>query len=241
MCVWGGGGWSGYSNGDDDGKEEGTIAIPHLPRLLQTLIRPPLSFIVILLLIESFAPFFRPSFRVSTLPPLRIKNEIIKRTFRDRPRSPHPAYLAFAALYSIAFVSALGQFQDAGATNIAPFAAHEVWWAMRDGYVGDLIAHAFRNGGLLVGDVDYYVASAGHHAAGISPLELFWSVRDGYAGNTILSSSTGVFGGVDGDGGMLVDGSNVVTLSPREIWWAIKDGYAYDMIEHWLRNGGLLV
>jgi hypothetical protein len=200
-----------------------------------------LSFIVILLLIESFAPFFRPSFRVSTLPPLRIKNEIIKRTFRDRPRSPHPAYLAFAALYSIAFVSALGQFQDAGATNIAPFAAHEVWWAMRDGYVGDLIAHAFRNGGLLVGDVDYYVASAGHHAAGISPLELFWSVRDGYAGNTILSSSTGVFGGVDGDGGMLVDGSNVVTLSPREIWWAIKDGYAHDMIEHWLRNGGLLV
>jgi hypothetical protein len=209
------------------------------------------------LLIESFAPppflFVRPFFSSSLDSPSKRRidrknkqtNKQTNRSIRwDRPRTPHPAYLAFATVYAIALVT--GHFQDASGTTdiVAPFAAREVWWALRDGYVGDLLSHAFRNGGLIVGDHFEYIASSaavGHRYADISPLELYRSVRDGYAGNTLLSPSAGVFGSGNGDGGMLVDGSDVVPLAPREMWWAIKGGYAYDMIAHWFRNGGLLV
>ena len=154
-----------------------------------------------------------------------------------------PAYLAFAALYAIAYASAFHPPDAslvAAAGGVSHLSAGEVWWAVRDGYAGDLAAHVFRNGGLLVGDVlGGASAAAGDGVAGVvvralSPQELIWSIRDGYAGNTLVSTS--------GAGGVtLEDGSSVVPFAPQEVWWAIKNGYTSDMIEHWFRNGGLSV
>ena len=142
-----------------------------------------------------------------------------------------PAYLAFAALYAIAYASAFHPPDAslvAAAGGVSHLSAGEVWWAVRDGYAGDLAAHVFRNGGLLVGDVLGGASSAaGDGVAGVvvralSPQELIWSIRDGYAGNTLFSTS--------GAGGVtLEDGSSVVPFAPQEVWWAIKNGYTSDM------------
>ena len=213
-------------------------------------------------LTSSFSPLLNISFYLSW-------GETQTRTFWDRRReeletlaassasSPaaegalraplKPAYLAFAALYAIACASAFHPPDDASlvaaaAGGVSHLSAGEVWWAVRDGYVGDLAAHVFRNGGLLVGDVlggGASSAAAGDGVAGVavralSPQELLWSIRDGYAGNTLFSTS--------GAGGVtLEDGPSVVPFAPQEVWWAIKNGYTYDMIEHWFRNGGLSV
>ncbi len=109
---------------------------------------------------------------------------------------------------------------DLNANGVVPFTAQEVWWSIRDGYVGDLANHLFHNGGLVVGEP---MASVG---SSLSPQELLWSIRDGYADNTLA----GVGGGVES-----------LPFTPQEVWWAIKNGYSYDMIEHWVRNGGLSV
>lgn len=134
-----------------------------------------------------------------------------------------PAYLALAALYTMAIISVLNPASmDGGSAGVVPFTAQEVWWAIRDGYAGDLAGHLFRNGGLAVSDASAVVGSA------LSPQELFWSIRDGYAANTMSSSLSG--GGVES-----------VPFTPQEVWWAVKDGYSLDVIEHWFRNGGLSV
>lgn len=137
-----------------------------------------------------------------------------------------PAYLALAALYAIFAISVLQPATDATTSGgVVPFAAREVWWAIRDGYAGDLAAHFFRNGGLVASDASSPVAGSV-----LSPQEFLWSVRDGYAENTMLAS-----GGVVGGGG----GVESVPFAPREVWWAVENGYAGDMIAHWFRNGGL--
>lgn len=134
-----------------------------------------------------------------------------------------PAYLAIAALYAMAAIAVLNPSGMDGGSAVVPFTAQEVWWAVRDGYVGDLASHAFHNGGLLVGDT---TAAAVSNA--LSPQEIFWSVRDGYASDTLLSS--GATGGAES-----------TPFTPQELWWAVKNGYSYDMLEHWFRNGGLSV
>lgn len=136
-----------------------------------------------------------------------------------------PAYLAIAALYTIAFISIFQPpIMDPNAGGVVPFTAQELWWSIRDGYLGDLTHHLFRNGGLAVSDA---VATVG---TSLSPQELFWSIRDGYADNTLFSATGGSGGGVES-----------VPFTPQEVWWAIQNGYSYDMIEHWFRNGGLSV
>lgn len=137
-----------------------------------------------------------------------------------------PAYLAIAALYTFAFIAMMQPgTMEANANGAVPFTAQEVWWAVRDGYIGDLAHHMFTNGGLAVSDATTAAAGAGH---GLSPQELFWSIRDGYASDTLFAS--GAEGGVDS-----------VPFTPQEVWWAVKNGYSYDMVEHWFRTGGLSV
>lgn len=133
-----------------------------------------------------------------------------------------PAYLALAALYAVAVIAAVQPaVMDASAGGVVPFTAQEVWWAVRDGYVGDLTHHLFQNGGLVVGDA---AAAAG---SSLSPQEVAWSIRDGYAADTLFASG--------GEGG----GVESVPFAPREVWWAVRDGYGSDLVEHWFRNGGL--
>lgn len=142
-----------------------------------------------------------------------------------------PAYLAIAALYVIAIISIVQQPHAAmdvssSSSGVVPFTAQEMWWAVRDGYAGDLASHLFRNGGLAVdNDVAYAVGNS------LTPQELLWSIQDGYAMSDTLFSSSGaavVEGGVES-----------VPFTPQEAWWAIRGGYSGDMLGHWFRNGGL--
>ena len=122
--------------------------------------------------------------------------------------------IAFATLYALAAGIALSQpHLD---ENVVPFTVQEVFWAIRDGYAGDLATHYFHNGGLLVGD-------ALSSVRGMTPQELLWSARDGY-----MFSSYGLDGGVES-----------LPLTPQEVWWSIKDGYVTDLAGHYFRNGGL--
>lgn len=132
-----------------------------------------------------------------------------------------PAYLVLAALYTVAIISMLQPAtMDANAGGVVPFTGQEIWWAIRDGYVGDLASHMFHNGGLVVSDASAVASSS------LSPQELYWSIRDGYASDTLFSSVSG--GGVES-----------VPFTPQEVWWAVQNGYASDMVGHWFRNGGL--
>jgi len=134
-----------------------------------------------------------------------------------------PAYLAIAALYTIAVIAMVQPASmDMSSGGVVPFTAQEVWWAVRDGYIGDLTSHAFHNGGLVVSDASAVVGNS------LSPQELMWSVRDGYASDTLFASGSVGGGGIE-----------TVPFTPQEVWWAIQNGYASDMAEHWFRNGGL--
>jgi len=135
-----------------------------------------------------------------------------------------PAYLALAALYTVAIISIVTPASMAAmnAGGVVPLTGQEIWWAVQGGYVGDLVNHAIHNGGLLVGDATPVVS-------GLSPQEVWWSVRDGYADQTLFSSAAAV-GGVES-----------VPFTPQEVVWSVQNGYAADMVAHWFRNGGLVV
>lgn len=144
-----------------------------------------------------------------------------------------PAYLALAALYTIFVISIVNPAPVDVTTavgGVVPFTPQEVWWSIRDGYVGDLASHLLRNGGLVVGDT---TANAVAASSSLTPQEVWWSIRDGYADNTLFSN--GVV-----DLGENIDGG-VVPLKPQEVYWAVRDGYVGDLIGHWFRNGGLSV
>jgi len=134
-----------------------------------------------------------------------------------------PAYLAIAALYTIAVISIL-QPHDASTAAVVPFQAQEIWWAIRDGYIGDLAAHWARNGGLSIAD-----SAVSSSSAIISPQEMWWALRDGYFSDVSFGNHNSV-----------VDGTQVSAIKPQEVWWAVRDGYAGDMIGDFWRNGGLL-
>ncbi|KAL3802230.1 hypothetical protein HJC23_001774 [Cyclotella cryptica] len=89
-----------------------------------------------------------------------------------------PAYLAIAALYAVLVVSL---FQTANTdpgtlSRVVPFTTQEVWWAIRDGYVVDLMSAWLKNGGLVISD-DFLGTSS------LMPQEVWWSIRDGYSSN----------------------------------------------------------
>ncbi|KAL3795159.1 hypothetical protein HJC23_007387, partial [Cyclotella cryptica] len=89
-----------------------------------------------------------------------------------------PAYLAIAALYPVLVVSL---FQTANTdpgtqSRIVPFTTQEVWWAIRDGYVVDLMSAWLKNGGLVI--LDDFVGTSSS-----MPQEVWWSIRDGYLSN----------------------------------------------------------
>lgn len=132
-----------------------------------------------------------------------------------------PAYLAIAALSTVAVISAFQPATMDASAGVVPFSPQEVWWAIQDGYLGDMTHHLFRNGGLLVSD------AAGTVGSSLSPQELLWSIRDGYAGDTFLANGGG--------------GVESVPFTPQEILWSVQNGYANDMVAHWFRNGGLSV
>lgn len=163
-----------------------------------------------------------------------------------------PAYLAIAALYSMAMMHAFHSTPPSvlESAPIVPFTFKEVWYAIRDGYIDSLIGHWFRNGGLsgggnadgaAVDDVTNVLfsslpsaTSAAAHPIFLSPQEVFWSIRDGYVDDTFFSSSAIALGSSIGDAAM-------IPFSPQEVWWAVHGRYVSDLVWHWFRNGGLSV
>mmetsp|Transcript_13597 Transcript_13597/g.25979 ORF Transcript_13597/g.25979 Transcript_13597/m.25979 type:complete len:316 (-) Transcript_13597:88-1035(-) len=140
-----------------------------------------------------------------------------------------PGYLAVAALYTVMVVNILSgndnaNLMNAGVDGVVPFTSQEVWWAMRDGYLGDLAMHFYRHGGLLIGS-SASVDSAS--VASLTPQEVWWAARDGYFHNALFASSS--------------SSGDVASFTPQEVWWAVRDGYATDMIGYWFRNNGLLM
>ena len=167
--------------------------------------------------------------------------------------------LGIGALYTVAAISTFHASE-----GVVPFTAQEVWWAIRDGYAGDLATHMLHNGGLAVGDA---MSGVGRGVVPFTAQEVWWAVRDGYAGDLAshmfrngglavgdaVASSAGslspqevmwsirdgyagdtVFGATGGGSGV-----ETVPFTPQEVWWAVRDGYALDMAGHWFRNGGL--
>lgn len=124
---------------------------------------------------------------------------------------------------------------DTAVGGVVPFTPQEVWWSIRDGYIGDLASHLVRNGGLVVGDTTAN-AVANAAASSLTPQEVWWSIRDGYVDNTLFSNGVVDLGENIGGGG-----GGVVPLRPQEVYWAVRDGYVGDLIGHWFRNGGLSV
>lgn len=131
-------------------------------------------------------------------------------------RSPlKPAYLAIAALYTIAAITILQTPSTVSDNMIVPFTAQEVWWAIRDGYITDLMGAYFKHGGLAVSD--------NYGGGTISPQEVWWSVRDGYAGNVLSEWFRN-------GGGGLNSGKEFVAMTPQEVWWSVRDGYVSDLL-----------
>lgn len=119
-----------------------------------------------------------------------------------------PAYLAIAALYTIILITLFQS--NSNDASVVPFTFQEIGWAIRDGYLPDLIGAYFKHGGLLVSDT----------ASGLTPQEVWWSIRDGYAMNVVtdwFNNGNASFG--DGLGG------EFVAMTPRETWWSLRDGY----------------
>lgn len=123
-----------------------------------------------------------------------------------------PAYLAIAALYTIAAINILQT--PPTASDVVPFTAEEVWWAIRDGYAIDLMGAYFKHGGLIVSD--------NFNGGTISPQEIWWSIRDGYAHNVLSEWFR--------NGGELTSGKEFVAMTPQEVWRSVKDGYVSDML-----------
>lgn len=92
-----------------------------------------------------------------------------------------PAYLAIAALYTMAVISLFqpAEMDPGTLSGVVPFTTQEVWWAIRDGYVVDLMSAWLKNGGLVLSDETVAASS-------LMPREVWWSIRDGYSSNLLF-------------------------------------------------------
>lgn len=136
-----------------------------------------------------------------------------------------PAYLAIASLYAFWIISFHSD------VSVIPFTAQEWWWAVRDGYLNDMVMQYANHGGWSIAGFDDVIRSTPFTAE-----EWWWSIRDGYTLDVISENMK--------NGGYLVGTSDVDDIRPlaftADEWWnAAKDGYLATMISHFSRNGGL--
>ena len=129
-----------------------------------------------------------------------------------------PAYLAIAALYTIAIIrafhppSTVETTATTTAAVVVPFTFQEIWYAIRDGYIDTLIGHWFHNGGLLIG------GGGGSNVNGVV------GGGDDYA--TLLVSSMSSTSTT----ATTPSASSSFVLSPQEVFWSIRDGYVDDTL-----------
>lgn len=152
-----------------------------------------------------------------------------------------PMFLSMFAIYLISSVITMTasqqQMQD-------PFTVQEVFWAIRDGYFGELVSQFLKNGGLAPLEVFSDATTFNAQSAAILPFtmqEWMWSVRDGYLADMISTSvNTGGLEQMPVDLRMDVNTEPIATAFMPEEWAkAASDGYLGTMISHYMRNGGL--
>ena len=136
-----------------------------------------------------------------------------------------PLILAAAAAYVT--IGALSMHQNPGVDAFTP---QEVWWAARDGYLGELMSQYAKHGGLAAVDDDALAPLP------FTPQEWFWSIRDGYFGNMVSTSLR--------EGGMTpidcaMESTRADPFVGKEWSSAVQDGYLSDMISHYMKHGGL--
>ena len=136
-----------------------------------------------------------------------------------------PLILAAAAAYVT-----VGAFSMHHSPGVDTFTAQEVWWAAKDGYLGELISQYAKNGGLAAVD-DNALAPLS-----FTPQEWFWSIRDGYFGDMVSTSIR--------DGGLIpidstMDSTRADPFIGEELVSSVKDGYLSNMISHYMKHGGL--
>lgn len=121
--------------------------------------------------------------------------------------------------------------------NPDSFTMQEWWYAIRGGYLDDMVSQYMKYGGLSP------IAPTSDEINMILPITLqewWWSIRDGYVGK--LASEYQNYGGLMT---VVEEGSNpedLVFTTPltSEDWsFASRDGYLPYLITHYLRNGGL--
>jgi len=80
-----------------------------------------------------------------------------------------PVFVSMFTIYMLSSIAAINH-----QPGVDTFTSQEIWWAVRDGYLGDLISQFVKNGGLSSIDVS---SSAGVPFTGE---EWMWSIRDNY-------------------------------------------------------------
>lgn len=164
-------------------------------------------------------------------------------------------------------LAALASGMTAMSADSTPFTPQEWWWAIRDGYLPQMLSHYFRHGGLATSNYD--AETTPFHMQ-----EWWWALQGGYLNTMVehffrngglataenFSPDTVPFtpqewlyavkgGYVDKllvqnfqDGGLAGSealNTDTLALTPQEIFWAVRDGYLGDLSSHFFRNGGL--
>ena len=130
-----------------------------------------------------------------------------------------PAYLAIAALYTIAIIHAFHPPSTVETTAttataaavVVPFTFQEIWYAIRDGYIDTLIGHWFHNGGLLIG------GGGGTNVDGAAGGDDYATLLVSSMSSTSTTATT-------------PSASSSFVLSPQEVFWSIRDGYVDDTL-----------
>jgi len=132
----------------------------------------------------------------------------------------------FASMFAVYLASSIANLNHQ--PGVDTFTMQEVWWAVRDGYLNELVSQFMKNGGLAAVDFDSGVVLP------FTSDEWMWSIRDGYFGAMVTSNlKNGGLEAVDFDSG------TILPFTSDEWMWSIRDGYFGTMLTNYLKNGGL--
>mmetsp|Transcript_22120 Transcript_22120/g.61541 ORF Transcript_22120/g.61541 Transcript_22120/m.61541 type:complete len:180 (-) Transcript_22120:358-897(-) len=140
----------------------------------------------------------------------------------------------------------------------------EWWWAARDGYLGTMMAHFVRHGGLVAAEaVDGTQSNSNNpFLMTLTLREWVWAIQGGYFDNMVVQlfreggmelasvASSAPASAISPSSSLLqetasaassLDGVLVANLTPQEVWWAIRGSYLDTLLSHVYHNGGLAV
>jgi len=160
-----------------------------------------------------------------------------------------PLQAALIILASVYVASILAT--NPGVSNVpfmgeyaVPFTAQEWWWALRDGYLGDMAREYGQHGGLMQMMTTSTPGAMSEAGASVpfTPQEWWWAFRDGYVSD--MASEYLRHGGLmqlASSSASMSDANAVVSFTAQEWFWAARDGYLPDVFGEVAKNGGFMV